>query len=95
MLVAVVILLCPPLLRANARFRRPTDAPSTFRLNRGFDVPETKSTLDPPVDRVSADTVDVREGLAPLALAAIDEIPLGVDNQHRQSPDPLRGPPTR
>jgi hypothetical protein len=92
-LVAVAILLVPPLVRANAHFRRPNDGPITFRLNRGFDLPVTKLSVTPPAGSSLALACAAR------TIAAIESRRVTVDldqscrDQHRQSPDPLRGPP--
>jgi len=92
-LVAGVILLLPPLLRASAHLRRPNDSPITFRLNRGFDVPLTKSTIAPPPEGSSEDVAGAHAVLARLPRRVpIDSQPPCLD-QHFQSPDPLRGPP--
>ena len=92
-LVAAVVLLVPPLVRANAHLRRPNDSPITFRLNRGFDVPLTKSTIAPPAERSSEDVAGAHAVLSRLPKRVpIDDQPPCLD-QHRQSPDPLRGPP--
>jgi hypothetical protein len=93
-LLAVVILLVPPLVRASAHLRRPSDGPITFRLNRGFDLPETKSTVAPPVDGRFELVTSLRISIPPEQRHVAVQCEQSCLDQHRQSPDPLRGPPS-
>ena len=93
-LLAVVILLLPPLVRAGAHLRRPSDSPVTFRLNRGFDVPVAKSALIPPDERLFEEAGAVHLVATTLPHHVLLDSVQSCLDQHRQSPDPLRGPPS-
>jgi hypothetical protein len=92
-MIAVVILLVPPLVRASAHLRRPSESPITFRLIRGFQVPQSKTTIiPPPIDRQFDATHRAQTIIArPVQRIVVPRRPCL--DQHRQSPDPLRGPP--
>jgi hypothetical protein len=92
-LLAIVVVLLPPLIRATYPTLRAPESSTSFRLNRGFDMPESKWRMTPSV----AETLD-----GALPHAALDHPPswrtlpdaaLPADHQYDRSPDPLRGPP--
>ena len=90
-LVAVMVLM-PPLVRATQHV---TDvAASQIRLNRGFDLPETRCHITPSLTQPS---------LAAVVAPSIQELPVlapGVDDESLPDApttvpfDPLRGPPS-
>src|SRR5262245_27046131 len=93
-LVAIVVLLLPPLVRATSPALRAPESSSTFRLNRGFDMPESKWRMTPSV----AETLD---GAVPDGVSGnlpswhtLPDATLLPDHQYDRSPDPLRGPPS-
>jgi hypothetical protein len=90
LLLVATIALVPPLVRATARFGADTASP--LRLNRGFESPPSKCTVEPPVD--------VRGQAVPIVVLSIHvewfDAPASEPQPHSapsQSPDPLRGPP--
>jgi hypothetical protein len=91
-LIVAVILLVPPLVRASAHLRRPSESPITFRLNRGFQVPQSKTTvIPPPIGRFDAASGVQAVVALPVQRIVVDRGPCL--DQHRRCPDPLRGPP--
>jgi len=89
-LLAATVLCVPPLVRATAHFGADTASP--LRLNRGFESPPSKCTVEPPVD--------VRGQAVPRLVPSVHvewfDAPASEPQPHSapsQSPDPLRGPP--
>jgi hypothetical protein len=92
-LLAAVILLLPPLVRAVAHLHRPSDSPTTFRLIRGFDFPEAKHGVSAPgghVLQTACDCVDTDTGSRRQVIG--DSQPSKL-LRHYRPVDPLRGPP--
>lgn len=92
-LLAVLVLVLPPLVRAAAPALSAPESASSFRLNRAFDMPESKwrvapslaESLDGPVPEVATD--------APVISFKLPEVELLPDRQSDRPPDPFRGPP--
>jgi len=95
LLVAIIFLL-PPLVRATGRPLSAPDSSSSIRLNRGFDKPESKQTLTPPVTSSNARVSCSEPTIVPPPwrpqLDAADVLFL---QEHSPSVDPQRGPPVR
>jgi hypothetical protein len=93
-LLAIVVLVVPPLVRAHAPALRAPESSSSFRLNRGFDMPESKWRVAPSI----AETLEwtspeaVTAGLSPWQ--NVPDATLLPDHRYDRSPDPLRGPPS-
>jgi len=93
-LLIMVMCLLPPLVRATAHLQDVIRSPSTFRLNRGFDVPASKWTADPLVRDSLDDTVTTDSSRSwPPPHTGVDA-GLLPNHQHDRCPDPLRGPPS-
>jgi hypothetical protein len=93
LLIAIVVLLLPPLVRATSPALRAPESSTSFRLNRGFDMPESKW-------RVTLSVAETLNGALPNvaldylpAWHAVPDATLRPDHQYDRSPDPLRGPP--
>jgi hypothetical protein len=93
-LLAVLVLLLPPLVRATAPALRAPESPFSFRLNRAFDMPESKWRVAPTAAESLAGAVpEILSDVLPQWHTLPDE-ELQRDYQHDRSPDPLRGPPS-
>jgi hypothetical protein len=93
-LLAVVVLLLPPLVRATAPALRAPESPSAFRLNRAFDMPESKWRMVPAAaESLDGATPDVAIA-APAITCKLPDAELLPDHQTVKSPDPFRGPPS-
>jgi hypothetical protein len=92
-LLALVVLVVPPLVRATDSLK--SSAAPLLRLNRGFNGPETKSKLAPPaaqpIDALAAsEAAPPRSaGRKPATRQPAAYLP------SNQTPDVLRGPPAR
>lgn len=86
------MLLLPPLVRATAHLHDGRDSPSSFRLNRAFDVPQSKWTVSPP-DAQCFDCTPVAVSAPSHFLHAAADFEAPLEHQTDRSPDPLRGPP--
>jgi hypothetical protein len=91
-LLIAVMLLLPPLLRATARLHDGRDTPSSFRLNRGFDVPQSRWKPEPARTQCFDGVQPVAPAQAARRYTLADSTDL-LEPQHEQSPDPQRGPP--
>jgi hypothetical protein len=91
-LVAAVILLLPPLVRATARIGDGRESPTAVRLNRGFDVPLSKWKMSPPV-AVSFEQAPLEISTPSHGWQSVADFEVLSESQHHRSPDPLRGPP--
>jgi hypothetical protein len=92
-ILAIVAALClvPPLVRATYT----VTGASTMRLNRGFSLPPSKSSVTRP-DQIAIlvpvpDEHAAAERIAPRSRVADESIPSAPPDR---APDPLRGPPT-
>ena len=86
--VAVTILCVPSLVNAT---RRVTGPAPLLRLNRGFDAPQPKQQIDPPVEPVRTHTaLAPAPSIVPTPRIEDDAIPVLV---RFAPPDPQRGPP--
>ena len=89
--VVVTLALCPALVRATHSFDG--DATKTIRLNRGFDAPESKCRVAPPVS--AAVHVAVFAFVSPTdssILVPTDDLrPVAIDAVRPRTP---RGPPS-
>ncbi len=93
LLVAVVLLL-PPLVHATTQVGDGHDAPLSFRLKRGFDVPQSKWKANPLVAlRVDDAAAEIPQ--PPRRVRAIADVEPPSEQPHDRSPDPLRGPPLK
>jgi hypothetical protein len=93
-LLVTVICLLPALVRATGRPISAPDSSSSFRLNRGFDKPESKRTLTPPStesDRGAASEASTT--VPPHCEECCTGVGAPVAHQHRAAVDPQRGPP--
>jgi hypothetical protein len=92
-LLAMVVLLLPPLVRATSPALRAPESSTSFRLNRGFDMPESKWRVTPSVvETLDSSLLDTALDHLP-AWHTLPDATLLPDHQYDRSPDPLRGPP--
>jgi hypothetical protein len=95
LLVAIIFLL-PPLVRATGRPISAPDSFSSIRLNRGFDKPESKQTLTPPIANSSDRVSRAAPAIVPrICRPHVDPSDVLFAPQHSPSVDPQRGPPVR
>lgn len=93
LLLVVIVLLLPPLVRATSAALRAPESPSSFRLNRAFDMPESKWHVTPaPAESLGA-VVPRVDTSAPVNSFRLLDVELVPDHQTHRSPDPFRGPP--
>src|SRR5213080_4520259 len=91
-LVAVVFCV-PPLVRATDHVGAGTTSPLKLRLNRGFNVPETKCRVTPPPAE-SASLLAADEVTPPRTMSGAPAFdPAIAPSPHHPSPEVLRGPP--
>lgn len=92
-LLVIVVLVLPPLVRATYPALRAPESPQLFRLNRGFDMPESKWRVIPSVAETLESAVPEAVSRALPPWHKIPDATLLPDLQYDRSPDPLRGPP--
>jgi hypothetical protein len=92
--LAIVVLSLPPLVRATSPALRAPESSTSFRLNRGFDMPESKWRVAPSIAETFESAVpEAVSGVLP-QWHTLPDAPLVPDHQYDRSPDPLRGPPS-
>jgi hypothetical protein len=89
-IVVAILLFLPTFVRATQSVKQP-DTATVIRLNRGFDAPEGKWKVEPPVEMVPQPTApDISVTLrVALPISTDDALP----SQYDSPPDALRGPP--
>jgi hypothetical protein len=93
-LLAILVLVLPPLVRATSSPLRAPESSSSIRLNRSFDMPESKWRVIPSVaESLDGAVPEVVSG-ALRAWHTPPDTELLPDHQNDRSPDPLRGPPS-
>jgi len=92
-LLIMVMCLLPPLVRGTARLHDVRNSPSSFRLNRAFDLPASKWIVAPPAGESLDRTVIEEPRHSWRGLRTVRDVEHLRDHQHFRSPDPLRGPP--
>jgi hypothetical protein len=92
-LLILVMFCVPPLVRATDLLKAGTSSPLKIRLNRGFNVPQTKCRVTPPpAQPVAILATEVVVSTQTLTAASPDDEALPASPPH-QSPTDLRGPP--
>jgi hypothetical protein len=93
-LLVVTMFSVAPLVRATDHLRGEGGQPPLLRLNRGFNLPQTKARLLPPPAVEHIQTIGTYEGSLPpvpdTVLCLDEAVP---DSAPQASPDTLRGPP--
>jgi hypothetical protein len=92
-LLIVVMFCVPPLVRATDLLKGGTSSPLKFRLNRGFDVPQTKCRVSPPATRPAATPATELAASIQLVTSTRPDDEALPPSPYDQSPTVLRGPP--
>ena len=90
-LIVATLVLVPTLVRATQTMAG--SASTSIRLNRGFDVPESKCRVAPPVAPVSAPIELEAVSRATFEAERSSDVVPRPQSQHDASPQVLRGPP--